>query len=286
MNQLILNVVKGGLLAIALKAPAAAQTFEVTFAGTFTSKSGTVNCHVGSVGCTPSSFDEQISVPFTHTMTVTLGLQSGFLPGGTSVTPSGDDLIYRRTQFTAGGRITTDAGDAVDVLPKEVLQPHPVPQSAEEHSEIWSGAVSRSVTERKEGGGLRSARQAWSLSNAQGWYNRPTDPSGYGTGWGNNVSISVISPFPVTPENFDDTFTPDAFLTLVQSSVGCIECIDLTGQSYLFGEDFSLSYFASGRGTLLSFRTLATPVPEPQRWALMLCGVAALGWAARGRQRG
>jgi hypothetical protein len=98
---------------------------------------------------------------------------------------------------------------------------------------------------------------ATSLSGGLGWTATTTDP-GYLLGY------------------FGDTYTAPigAFSTLAVSNASIV--LSATGGSF--------SSISAQPQNKLEFSFTAVPVPEPETYAMLLCGLAAVGWVARRRQ--
>lgn len=264
--------IAAALLALTLGLPAAAQTYELTFSGTFTTLWKGYSCE----SCTDGINEpfHEVSIPFSGTLNLTLAAQpavsvydfagNGPLPGSHSLRSS---LVNQSPNISASpldldSRLTVAHGTAPA-------------------SEYYQGTLAIDRQNYKQStttGEVFNATRTLTLTRYDSW-TASTD-----TSWANFFSLD-LSLAAATPGTFDAPMTSASFIQTLQSLVGCVSCLGAGNQSdyYRLTDDYWA--FASGTATLLSIRELASPVPEPSSMLLAACGVAAMAGLAWRRRR-
>ncbi len=259
------------LLALAACAPAAAQTYELTFSGTFTSFNRFDFCE----SCSSPPFELSQPIPFSGTFNITVAPQSTI--------SRFDDQNERITSHTLTStfvdQVSSNPATAFPVNPALTI-PHGTAPAAEFFGEMT--AVDRQHYGRYNDTGLLSSSfRTLQLSRLDMW------KVSADTSWFNVFDLSVGSALK-TPGSFEDPMTSASFIERLRGLLGCAGCMEMNNQSsYAVGED-QYNYFAGGTATLVSFRELASPVPEPSSMLMLASGVAViggLGWRRR-RQHG
>lgn len=265
--------IAASLLALTLGAPAAAQTYELTFSGTFTTLRKGYSCDSCTDGFSEPFRD--VSIPFSGTLNLTLAAQptvsvydfegNGRLPGSHSLRSS----------------LVKQGGPNISASPLDLDSRLTVAHGTAPASEYYQGtsAIDRQNYKQSTTTGEKfNATRLLFLFRDDVW-TASTD-----TSWANYFTLS-LSLAAATPGTFDAPMTSASFIQTLQSLVGCVSCLGAENQSNYYRLTDDYWAFASGTATLLSIRELASPVPEPSSMLLAACGVAAMAGLAWRRRR-
>lgn len=264
--------IAAALLALTLGVPAAAQTYELTFSGTFTTLWKGYSCE----SCTDGINEpfHEVSIPFSGTLNLTLAAQptvsvydrpeNGPSPASHSLRSS---LVNQSPDISASpldldSRLTVAHGTA----------------PASEYYQDTSAFDWQNYKQRTSTGEKFNATRSLLLFRYDIW------EVSKDTSWANFLDLS-LSLAAATPGTFDPPMTSASFIQTLQSLVGCVSCLVAGNQSdyYRLTDDYWA--YASGTATLLSIRELTSPVPEPSSMLLAALGVAAMAGLAWRRRR-
>lgn len=255
------------LLALAACAPAAAQTYELTFSGTFTTLIKEPLCD----GCSIPPFELSEPVPFSGTFSFTVAPQS-------TISRFDDHNEWSTSHTltsTVVDQVSSNPATAFPLNP-DLTIPHGTVPAAEFLGQMT--AFDRQHYGRyNDTGNLSSSFRTFALSRTDMWSVSAENL------WFNWFQLSVETALQ-TPGAFEDPMTSASFIEKLRGLVGCAGCMEMNNQSsYVMGGNQN-NYSAGGTATLLSFRELASPVPEPSSILMLACGVAViggLGWRRR-----
>lgn len=264
--------IAAALLALTLGLPAAAQTYELTFSGTFTKLWKGYSCE----SCT-DGFSEPIlgvSIPFSGTLNLTLAAQPtvsvfdrpehGPFPASHSVRSS---LVNQSPNILAA---------PLDLDSRLTVAHGTVPAS--EYYQSTSAIDYQKYEQTTTTGEVFNATRSLVLFRDDIWQ----DSTGISRVNFFDLRLNLAA---ATPGTFDAPMTSGSFIQTLQSLVGCVSCLYASNQSEYYTMTHTYQAEASGTATLLSIRELASPVPEPSSMLLAACGVAAMAGLAWRRRR-
>jgi hypothetical protein len=251
--------------------PAFAARFEVSYTTTFTTVTSTVDC--GDCGQTPTRTQSPLD-PISMTSTVFLDIQDRHIEPTHIVTfpfmISGGQLM--------GFEPNSNAPWA-SLVPASLLGDADV---AEPASGLGILGITRSRTSFGDPNDPATREtDTWGFYRHLGWTAQD------GADMLATSSMFQTTPFPVTFENLGASLTASQFASRMLQDFWCTGCTSTTEArlaSSLNGISRTTSY--GGTVTAFSIRDLdaVAAVPEPSTYALMLVGVAAIGFAARRRR--
>jgi hypothetical protein len=260
------------LLALTLGVPAAAQTYELTFSGSFTTLMKDYPCE----GCPggPGEPLREVFIPFSGTLNFTLAAQ----PTVTTYDFEGDGPLpashsLRSSLVTGSPQVPASAFE----LDPQLTMPHGTAPATEYYQDTT--AIDRqNYKQDTTTGEVFGATRTLTLYRYDIWTVSPD------TGWRNFFTLSFASAV-ATPGSFEAPMTTASFMQTLQSLVGCVACMRAENQStyHLITDDYST--LSDGTATLLSIREITPPVPEPSSMLLAASGVAAMMGLAWRRRR-
>ncbi|OWQ46459.1 hypothetical protein CDL60_13365 [Roseateles noduli] len=264
-------------------APVHAERIEVTFTGTFTSSSiyeFCATCSEGVLTVTPLA-----PLSFSQTWVVDIGRAAGME----------DPLVFSYPATDADGR-PVQAEFSSQTMGRQSLNASAEPLLLPSGLLTWANVAAPTdpVQGQKDAlhyresnvyAGMRppaDKTDIWSMSRSGAWNQADGSPL-----WA-NVQLANWAPFAVTSANVGESFTTGQFIDRMNQDFWCAGCrnsfsVDLMRN----GADGGITTFTYA-GTVSGFnmRSLSAVVPEPSTYALMLAGVAAIGFAARRRKSG
>lgn len=257
-------------LAFTYISPASAQTYELTVSGTFQFLDTDVIC----VRCSYPSY-EKISVPYTTSLIVTFS--GGTVHDGVeSVRPALGGVDAHVYRFPEVGTMSLSDGFG-RAMPSAVQLTGDRPTDSADFNDARWFDDSRTKWVRRSDQTVTLSQRSIRAATNQNWI----DPSSQ-LEWGNAFQLRIVEKWPPTPYSYDEPFTVDSFVSMMQRSVGCSGCVEFNNQSYLITSGNQSNLFALGSGTLQSFRVVTPPVPEPSSIAMVVAGLALIaGVAAR-----
>ena len=272
------------LVAIASMAasPARAERFEVTFTGTLTTAYTSFFC----LSCSESyrSTESPIApVSWSRTMVIDHGPRAGM--DTTSVSAfQGSDVDGRVTWNDIGSQtigVRHEAGALpANLAPASLLSWANVSAPVGPVTDDVNVRRDRMLTSYPDEPGRTIPRDMWSASRVQSWV--------LPDGWQAATTLEFFhwAPFPVTSDNIGDSLTSRQFTERMQGDFSCEGCQNSFALGVWKSNDTqSEAFYYWGSVSDFSMRELdASAVPEPSTYALMLAGVAAIGFAARRRK--
>lgn len=275
-------------LSAGLSQMAMAATYKVDFEGSLLSGDKTVDCPPESPYCV--GFSQGLAVqdqPFSMSFTFEIGASPGqtrfFTVHNTFTDPfSGRSYDSQTAVDRYANWVTSDPKAAqVPALPSASLNPFDGAAGVT-HEVLTAATRYRNVRTWTDNQQVRSSSESWDLTSSELWRNAD------GAGFQSFVSLGGRSTFSGgTVDNYDDREPLAYFLGLLQQGTTCQTCISL--QWWDSTQSVSGLYSSvriDGVGRLVSITEITTAVPEPSTYALMLAGVAAIGFAARRRKAG
>jgi hypothetical protein len=279
---------KIGGLTLALAAIAAmaatsarAERIEVAFSGTL--NRAYENC---SADCAhPGEWTETTIAPlgFTRTMVFEIGKDAGMTSTWVMGYPSTDfngRPIWTELGSQDMGLTSRQAAPAANLVPDAVYDWARFDRPAGSVASRQLASRNRMIDSYPGETGTERRQELWSLSQSQTWADAT------GTQFSENLGFFGWKPFNVTPENIGESFTTGQYMDLLRQSIGCAGC-ETSVYMGLYGSNSQDGRNVEYWGTIsaISVRDLsAAAVPEPSTYALMLAGVAAIGFAARRRK--
>ncbi|WP_431049546.1 PEP-CTERM sorting domain-containing protein [Roseateles sp. L2-2] len=273
-------------LSAGLSQMAMATTYKVDFEGSLIIGSKTVDCPQESSDC--DGFVQDLNVqrqPFSMSFTFEIGASPGRSNLFTSHVASTDPISGRGVDsWSATQRYANWAtGDAkasqVPALPS--ASPNPFDGAAGVTHQVFTSATrSRNVRVWSDTQQVIRSSEGWGLSSSELWL----DASG--AGYQTYVTLSGSTPFSGgTVDNHDDLEPLSYYLDMLKQGTTCLTCVQLQWFDTLYSTDGLYSGVRiDGSGRLVSITEITAAVPEPSTYALMLAGVAAVGFAARRRR--
>ncbi|MFX1680264.1 PEP-CTERM sorting domain-containing protein [Mitsuaria sp. CC2] len=263
-------------------APAHAERIEVTFTGTFTSSytyefCGT--CSEGVLTVTPLA-----PLSFSQKWVVDIGKAAGM----------DDPMVFSYPATDADGR-PVQAEFSSQTMGRQSLNASTEPLLLPSGLLAWANVAAPTdpvqgqkdalhYRESNSYAGMRPPEDKtdiWGMTRSGAWNQADGSPL-----WA-NVQLFNWAPFAVTSANVGESFTTSQFIDRMNQDFWCAGCrnsfsVDLMTHNRADGGMTMFTYAGTVSG--FSMRSLSAVVPEPSTYALMLAGVAAVGFAARRRR--
>ena len=278
-------------MAIALSAGlsqmAMATTYKVDFEGSLRYGQKTVDCPQESAFC--DGFVKDLDVqgqPFSMSFTFEIGASPGRSNQFKSHVATIDPISGRSIDsWTATERyanwVTGDAkASQVPALPS--ASPNPFDGAAGVTYQVFTTATrSRNVRSWTDNQQALSSYESWGLSSSDLWLDASS-----GKGYQRSVSFNARTSFSGgTVDNYDDFESVAYYVDMLMQGTTCLTCVQLQWRDTSYaGDGLYSGVLYSGAGRLVSITEITAAVPEPSTYALMLAGVAAIGFAARRRK--
>lgn len=273
-------------LSVGLSQMAMATAYKVDFEGVLFAGRKTVDCPPESSDC--AGFVQELDPqrqPFSMSFTFELGStpgRSNFSTVQNVLTDSNSGRSFdSRTAIERYANWVTRDAQAAQVPALPSASSNPFDGAAGVTYQVLTTATRirgiQSWTDNQEV--IRSS-EVWSLTSSELWQGAP------GTGFQTFVSLSGSAPLPGgTVDNYDDREPVAYFLDLLRQGADCQTCVNLQWWDTTASVDGLYSGVRiNGHGRLVSITEIASAVPEPSTYALMLAGVAAIGVARRRRR--
>jgi hypothetical protein len=257
---------------------AKAERMEVTFSGTL--NRAYENCIADCAH--PGEFTETAIAPlsFTRTIVFEIGKDAGMNAAWVIGYPSTD--FYRRPIWTDIG--SQDMGltyrqtaRPAALAPEALYDWARFDRPEGSVASLQVASRNRMIDSYPGETGTERRQELWSLTQTQTWADAT------GAQFSEHLGFFGWKPFNVTPDNIGESFTTGQYMDLLRRGIGCAGCENAVYMGLSGSNGRDVEYW--GTVTAMSVRDLsAAVVPEPSTYALMLAGVAAIGFAARRRK--
>ncbi|WP_431288139.1 PEP-CTERM sorting domain-containing protein [Roseateles chitinivorans] len=259
---------------------ARAERIEVTFSGTL--NRSYENC---TAGCAhPGEYTETAIAPlsFTRTMVFEIGKDAGMNNASVIGFDSTDVVgrpIWTDMASQTMGFTYRQTAPAAALAPEELYEWARFDRPAGSVTLVQEATRQRRIDSYPGETGTERRQQSWGLNQFQTWADAT------GAEFSEQLGFFGWQPFNVTPDNIGESFTTGQYMDLLRRSPGCVGCENAVYMGLGSNTQGGRSVEYWGTVTAMSVRDLsAAVVPEPSTYALMLAGVAVLGFAARRRK--
>lgn len=268
--------------------PARAERFEATFTGTLTRMQSTVGCQDWEriVCASRQDLSPVAPITFTRSFVFEVGGPGMSTAVGTGVFEPSVDWYGRPMRYELGdqamGSLTSSEPVSGALIPAGVLAHAQLTAPAAIDGSYVSTFHIRDISTYLDAAGGESRADLWGANESVGWT----------TASGQNVSLMFqfmqAMPFAVTQQNLSEAMSVSDFIARMNQDFWCQGCTQtLIVSATVAGGGTISDYLFHGSIGAFSVRQLgASAVPEPATYALMLAGVAVIGFAARRRKSG
>ncbi|WP_377158609.1 PEPxxWA-CTERM sorting domain-containing protein [Roseateles sp. UC29_93] len=266
--------------------PARAERFEATFTGTLTRMQSTVGCQDWEriVCASRQDLSPVAPITFTRSFVFEVGGPGMSTAVGTGVFEPSVDWYGRPMRYELGdqamGSLTSSKPVSGALIPAGVLAHAQLTAPAAIDGSYVSTFHIRDISTYLDAAGGESRADLWGANESVGWT----------TASGQNVSLMFqfmqAMPFAVTQQNLSEAMSVSDFIARMNQDFWCQGCTQtLIVSATVAGGGTISDYLFHGSIGAFSVRQLgASAVPEPATYALMLAGVAVVGFAARRRK--